>query len=310
MRAVLFGMIRSVQSLNVTWNSTLGSQFDRETFQPGSGYRFGFGDLNSFRVIGTDTAVSAAERDDFRASSNLTLPFGAGGTVSYTRSRSEGFDVRGGRRTQEQKGWPNVQLRWPQLPVPSMLSGVVLAAGLNLGYERVARTSELGLRSPQIRGGTDNQIPLSLTMTFRGGLTTQYTGRVSHGTTVDPTGDGETSGTNHSVQLSGVFQPPGFMQAKIKSPLQTQISFTQDDQRRCRYQPGADRGECTAFVDTSNRTASLQMDTQLNDLTVGIRMNWTARKNRVGTRTGSNQFQLALFGQFNFTAGQMQGGIR
>ena len=61
-------------------------------------------------------------------------------------------------------------------------------------------------------------------------------------------------------------------------------------------------------MDTSNRTASLQIDTQLNDLMVGLRMNWTGRKNRVGTQTGSNQFQFALFGQFNFTAGQMQQG--
>ncbi len=308
---VLLAVVRSVQSLSVTWNSTLGSQFDRETFQPGSGYRLGFGDITSFRVIGGDTAVSAAERNDFRASSNLTLPFGAGGTVTYSRTKSEGFDVRGGRRTQDQTGWPNVQLRWPQLPVPAKLAGVLLAAGFNFGYERIERTSELGLRSPQIRGSTDNQIPLSLTMTFRGGLTTQYTGRLSRGTTVDPTGDGETSGANHSVQLSGIFQPPGFLKSKIKTPLQMQMAFTQDDQRRCRYQPGTEGGECTTFIDTSNRTARLQIDTQLNDLLVGFRMNWTGRKSRVGTRTGSNQFQLALFGQFNFSAGQMQqGGIR
>ena len=225
----LLAVVRSVQSLSVTWNSSLGSQFDRETFQPGSGYRLGFGDLASFRVIDGDTAISAAERDDFRASSNLTLPFGAGGTVTYSRAKSEGFDVRGGRRTQDQKGWPNVQVRWPQLPVPAKLSGVLLAAGLNFGYERIERTSELGLRSPQIRGSTDNQIPLSLTMTFRGGLTTQYNGRLSRGKTVDPTGDGETSGANHSVQLSGIFQPPGFLKSKIKTPLQLQLAFTQDD---------------------------------------------------------------------------------
>ena len=128
---------------------------------------------------------------------------------------------------------------------------------------------------------------------------------------MDPTGDGESSGANHSIQMSGIFQPPGFLSSKIKTPLTLQLSIMQDDQRRCRYQPGGGEGECTAFVDTSNRTASMQIDTQLNELMVGLRMNWTGRKNRVGTRTGTNQFQLALFGQFNFTAGQTpQGGIR
>ncbi|MGD8277406.1 MAG: hypothetical protein PVH00_05240, partial [Gemmatimonadota bacterium] len=310
-KRVLLGLVGSVQSLSVTWNSTLASQFDRKTFQPGSGYRFGFGDLESFRVIGSDTAISAAERDEFRAQSNLTLPAGLGGTLTYTESKSEGFDVRGGRRTQEQKGWPNVRLRWPQVPVPSALSRVVLAAGLNFGYERVERTNLLGLRSPQLRGSTDNQVPLQLTLTFAAGLTTTYTGRISRGTTADPTGDGESAGTNHALHMSGVFEPPGFLSSRIKTPLTVQASFMQDHQRRCRYQPGVEDGKCTAFIDTSNRTASLQIDTQLNDLMIGLRMNWTGRKNRVGTRTGSNQFQIALFGQFNFTAGQVQqGGIR
>ena len=88
------------------------------------------------------------------------------------------------------------------------------------------------------------------------------------------------------------------------------LVLTQESQRRCRFQPGTVDGDCVAYVDTSNRSASLQVDTNLNDLTVGLRLNWTGRQNRVGTRTGSSQFQMALFGQFNITAGQMQGGLR
>jgi hypothetical protein len=306
----LLGLLGSVQNLSVTWNSTLGSQFERETFQPGAGYRLGFGDLGSFRAIGADTAISAAERDDFRASSNILLPLGSTVTLNYTRSSSEGFDVRGGRRTQEQTGWPNVRLRWPQLPVPGFMANALLAASFDVGYERILRTNRLGLRNPQTRGGSDDQFPVSVTLTFRGGISTQYSGRLSRGRTVDPTGDGETAGANHTLQLSGIFQPPGFMRSRIRSPLQTMLVVTQEDQRRCRFQPGAADGECTSYFDTSNRSASLQLDTNLNDLTVGLRLNWTGRQNRVGTQTGTSQFQLALFGQFNFTAGQTPGGLR
>lgn len=309
-RGALYATLRALQVVNVTWNSTLASQFERESFQPGTGYRLGFGDLASFRAIGADTAVSASKRDDVRLRSTFNLPLGSRLNINYTQSSTEGFDVRGGKRTQDQRTWPSLSYRVSGLPIPGFMSGMVLAASLELGFERIERESVLGSRSQQIRGGTDNRIPISLGLTLPGGIFTQYTGSLTRGTTVDPTGDGETDGTRHNFTLSGSLQPPGFLQPRISQPLVTRLVFSQDTQRRCRFQPGVENGDCTAFVDTSNRTASLTVDTNLNDLTVGFRINWNNRQNRVGTRTGSSQFQLAFFGQFNFTAGQAQGGIR
>ncbi len=297
--------VRPIQSVSLTWNSTLGSQFERESFAPGLGYQLGFGDLESFRAIGADTAYTANDRDDVRLSSLIALPRGAQLNVSYTRTGNEGFDARGGRRTQRQTGWPNVRLSWRQIPVPNAVTGFLLSLNAGMGYERIDRESVLGLRTPQLRGADEKRYSPELSMAFAGGLTASYNATISRAETLDPTGNGEQDATSHRVQLTGSFQPPGFMREKMRNPISTILSYTDDTQRRCRFRPAADTAEsCVDFVDTTNQTFGLTLDTVLSDITVGLRVNYTSRDNRVGTRTGSSQFQVALFGSFLFDSGE------
>jgi hypothetical protein len=96
------------------------------------------------------------------------------------------------------------------------------------------------------------------------------------------------------------------MSAKIKNPIRAMLTFTQDDQKRCRFRPAASADEpCVSFLDTSNRTLNFNLDTTLSDIEVGIRLNYTDRQSRVGTRTGSSQFQFAVFGNFSFQQGTL-----
>ncbi|MCI0437314.1 MAG: cell surface protein SprA [Gemmatimonadetes bacterium] len=301
-------LIQPVQSVNVTWNSTLGSQFEREDFAPGLGYQLGLGDLASFRAIGSDTAATASDRDDVRIGSLIALPRGAQLNVNYTRTASQGFDARGGKRTQQQTGWPNLRLAWRQIPLPASIQSVLLSVNAGLGFERVDRESVLGSRTPQIRGADERRWSPELSVTITGGITASYNGTISRAETMDPTGNGEQDGDSHRIQVAGIFQPPGFLREKMRNPISTILSFTDDAQRRCRFRPSAEATEtCVHFVDTTNRTFGLTLDTVLSDITIGLRVNYTSRDNRAGTRTGSNQFQVALFGGFVFESGEFGG---
>jgi hypothetical protein len=145
-----------------------------------------------------------------------------------------------------------------------------------------------------------------LRLTFAGGITASYTGSVIRGETIDPTGNGEQDGISHRLTVTGIFQPPGFMRAKLRNPITTSLSFIEDSQSRCRFRPQASAEDaCIAFIDSRNRTLNLNLDTSLSDITVGVRINYTDRQSFVGTRTGSSQFQFALFGRFLFTSGEM-----
>ena len=304
---VLYRLGSALQTVSLAWNSGVNSQFERAGFKPGLGYQFGFGGIESFRAIGDDSAAVALARDDVRLSSGIAVPFDGLLSLTYTEATMEGFDARGGSRTQDQTGWPNVRLSWRQIPIPEVIQGVVSAVSIGGGYERVIRSTTYGFFESQRRGAEEHRYPLELSVTLGQSLTTSYTGTIVDGTSTDPTGDAEQDRVNHSLRMSGSFQPPGFLGDKFQSPFQMSLILSDDTQRHCRHTAAGSTlgGGCVPFVDTSTRSANLTLDTILSDLTVGLRLSYTARDNHVGTRAGSNQFQLGLFGQFNFTAGRM-----
>jgi hypothetical protein len=195
---------------------------------------------------------------------------------------------------------------WRAIPLPQSISGFLVSASAGAGYERAERSSLLGGRNAVNRGGAEDRFPLELSLTFAKGVTTSYTGTITRGTSEDPTGDAENEGMNHTLQVSGIFQPPNFLRPKISNPISALLIFTQDDQRRCRFRLQSLAEEaCVHFVDTSVRTLNLTLDTRMSDINLGVRLGYTSRQNHVGTLTGSSQFQLGIFGQFNFAAGQM-----
>jgi hypothetical protein len=305
---LFYRALRPFQSVTLTWNSALASQFEREAFSPGFGYQLGLGNLDSFRAIDADTATAANQRDDLRANTNITLPLNVNLGIAYSHATTEGFDLRGGRRTQDQTGWPDVQLRWQNIPIPAAIGGVLLAASAGARFERIDRENVLGLRNPQVRTVLEHRYTPDLRLTLAGGVTASYTGSVLQGETVDPTGNGEQNSISHRLTVTSIFQSPGFLRSRLQNPITTSLSFTEDTQSRCRFRPQAAANDlCIAFIDSRNRAVNLNLDTSLSDITVGLRINYTNRQSYVGTRTGSSQFQLALFGRFEFVSGEVPG---
>ncbi|MBX6365447.1 MAG: hypothetical protein IRZ00_16375, partial [Gemmatimonadetes bacterium] len=310
------GIFDPFRPIELTWDGGLNSQFQRAGSAPGTAYQLGLGDLDAFRLVGADTAVNAGMRQAFRARSGVRLPFGTDITASYDRSRSDAYDLRGGRGVQTQRTWPNVQVSWMTVPIPKSLSGVVTRASLSGGLQRTFREdvfgsllAERGEGAALTRRGQSDEtnLPFQVSIGLGTTMTASYNLTLTNGTVSDPTGNAQKDGINQSVSISGFVQMPAALKASIPNPVQATLSLSQQGDRQCRVQVGVQMGACVPFVDYITRRFNLTLDTEINDLSVGLQMSYNARRSNIGTLNGNSQFQLSLFGQFNFSAGQLPG---
>ena len=80
---------------------------------------------------------------------------------------------------------------------------------LSSGFVRNTRQVVFGGRGQQRRDQEDVQIPLDVSVTWRGSVVTAYRGSFRAGESNDPTGDTEREGEQHQLSLSSAFLPPG-----------------------------------------------------------------------------------------------------
>ncbi|HEY0303594.1 MAG TPA: hypothetical protein VGC44_01420, partial [Longimicrobiales bacterium] len=311
-------LLSAIQPISLRINSALGSQFERETERPGLGYQFGLGDLEAFRILGIDSAITATETG--RREARTGVKFLRTGQVDliYSDVELQSFDARGGTRTQNDVTWPNVQLSWSEFPLPAFVKSILPRVGGRISFERVQKRQEFGGAFASDRGEDEYRVPFSFNLMLPARILATYTGTWSNGDKDDPTGDVKTEGFTHSVTFSGTFKPPGGM-ARMDQPMRTQLSLSQNTSMQCRFrQLGAttDDTQCIPYIDFRNRTFNFTLDTYVKDMIVGLQMSYTGRQDYVGIRRGSSQFQLGLFGEFNLNVGQipaaagMPAGIR
>jgi hypothetical protein len=308
--AMLRRQVGKVQPLELTWTRSLSSMFERELLMPSRGYQFGFGNLDAFRFMGGDTAARAQQRHDFRATTGLTLWRDAILGFSYRNNATLSYDARGGRRDARERAWPGGSITLRSLPLGSFFP----TASVSMGVERVRRESVIGAenRTGQERGSTSLDLVPRVSLGIGGGgapIMVSYDGRFSTGDSFEPTGRAEDFTGAHNVMITSVFMLPERLRGRLNQPLNVTLSLSQNTQRRCRVLESAAVQSCTAYVDFGNRTGSLRFDTSLNDLRIGTSIDYTARDTYVGLRNGTNQFQLMLFGEFNFSAGQLPAGF-
>jgi hypothetical protein len=188
--------------------------------------------------------------------------------------------------------------------LPQPLRATFTAASASFGVQRIERTQQLGTFTAD-RGVTELNFPFSLSLGLRYGLAFNYRGSWSAGRTLDPVGNAEGAGFQQDITLSGTFQPPARWRERLDGPIIISLNYAEQNQRQCRFQPTlAAQDGCIAFLDLGTRNASARIETKVSDLDVGLLLNYVGRQNHVGLRNGSDQFQLGIYGRFNFEAGQ------
>ena len=308
--AGLAKVVGAVQPVTVRLNTALGSQFERETRSPDLRYQFGLGDLESFRLMGIDSAIALTETARLEARTGIRLPKNAQLELSYTDVQNQAFDQRGGTRSDNDVIWPSVQLNWGDVPLPGFVRMIIPRMGGRISVERVRRHRTFGFAANQNRGENELRVPFSLNLTLPARLVASYTGTWTTGDREDPTGDVNTDAFTHQVNLSGTFKPPGSLAEKMNQPIRTSLSLSQNTSMNCRFKKldaTAEEQTCIPYIDFRNQTVNFTLDTFMSDMTVGLQMSYTGRQDYIGVRRGSSQFQLSLFGEFNLNVGQLPG---
>jgi len=290
--------IRALRPLTVTYQDGIVSRFNRDPVDPGLGYQFGFGGPEGFRIIEGDTAATFTDRSAWTLGWGVVLPGGFGIDAGFQQTEATTLDTRSDRRT-VLKRWPDVRARLPALTLPAATK--IRSVSLSSGITRIERETEFGGGGVQRRFDEDVQIPINLSVAWRGTLVTSYRGAFREGRGVDPTGNTERDRREHHITVSSLFVPPGGLAHRLDRAVRLSLIAGYTSERECRTTTA--RQECVAFLDQILRSVNLSLDTSVNGFEIGVQMSYDDRQSFVGQRTGSTQFQLMLWGQLQFSAG-------
>jgi hypothetical protein len=315
----LAALLRLLRPVDLTWSNGADSRFERQPIAPGVRYQFGALGYDPLRDADAGGAALAAAREGFRARGGIRLPLLARLDVAYLETTSAAYERGGGRYTHEEWSWPDLMLSWSEIPAPASLRGIIAYGAASVGYRRTRRSGrpsaapdpEPGAPGEGIvvgigeRTGEDLSIPIRFSIALANGLSGSYTGLLGEGFAGDLTGRTEQEIAEHAVQLAGRVPAPSNWREGTAAPIHAALTLATRTRRHCRV---ATEGECVPFVDLISRQLGLSLDTMVDQLNLGLQVSYNDRKSLVGLRSGSSQFQLTLFGEFNFEAGNFIGG--
>jgi hypothetical protein len=293
--------------VELSWSTGLASHFERETLGPGLGYQFGLVGFDAFRAVGRDSAATATIREAFQARGGIRLPLRGELGVGYRSNEGVAHDRGSGYYRREERGWPDLRLSFSELPLPSGARAVLAHGMASVGYQRTERLGRPGGDPAEARTAEEEMVPYQLTLALANGMNGSYFGVRSRGSAADPTGSSESVAMQHALQFTGSIAPPGALKERVEAPLHFALGLSLQTRRQCRVQAQAAEG-CIPFVDQANRQLSLTLDTVISQLNVGLEMSYNDRQSFVGLRSGSSQFQLAIFGEFNIDMNR-RGGV-
>jgi hypothetical protein len=286
------------------WSDGIFSRFNRDPVSPGNGYQLGWSGLEGYRVLDGDTAATLVERVSRQVSWGVAGER-AGLDATWGESDVVTLDARADR-TVRTETWPDVRARLDDLPMAGFLTTALQRVALSAGVRRSRREITYG-QAAQRRHLDERSIPMDVTFTWVGGLVTGYRAELETGRGEDPTGDTERDLTRHRLSVTSAFLPPFGLGREVPRPVRLSLLASYVDERECRVPAG--RSECVAFVDQINRALSMTLDTQVSDFEVGLVASYVDRQSFVGQQRGSTQFQLSVFGQFLFEAGDVGGEV-
>jgi hypothetical protein len=291
-------LLGSVRPLSVSYQDGLVSRFHRDPVDPGLGYQLGWGDTDEFRFLAGDTAATLTDQASWRLGSGIRTSGGASVEVAYQRSEASTLDTRSDRTT-TQRRWPDLRASLPPLTLPAFT--LIQRVTLSGGYAATERETVYGGRGLQRRFESDVQVPLDLSVSWKGTLITTYRGSFRAGESEDPTGLTDRTQSSHRLSVSSQFLPPGRWASRLDRPVRFSLLAGYTAERDCRTT--VTQEACVPFLDQIRRSLSMSLDTSVGGFEMGMQMSWDDRQSFVGQENGSSQFQLGVFGQLQFSAG-------
>jgi hypothetical protein len=295
-------LARSVRRLELGWGETLESRYDRVAAHPELGYQLALGGRSSFAGVSPGGPSLLADRTHWSARAQLELPGAVGITLSFADAVGLQAGPRG-ERADHTREWPGILARWSGVPFPSLLGNLMRNAALATGYAlQSQRWDERG--TGQVRSQRTVRFPLDLSLQWQGGFSTAYRGEWRLREVAGPLASTEQSSADHAASVGGAFAVPDVLSALFPAPLAVSLRYAHGEERECRLSmeltvclPGSE------FAGYRSRAWGLQLDTRASGMNVGLQFEHRDRLSRASDLSGSRQFTLSLFGQFNLSAG-------
>jgi hypothetical protein len=225
---------------------------------------------------------------------------------SYSSGETQVFDVRGGSRRQTNRQWPNVRLNSGSITIPQFMQAYVSRLNFSTSYARTRQEASQEGGGAET-SGHNNTVPLQVSLGLGRRLNASYSASFAWGSSRDLTGYMDSRNRSHSANLSGSFNAPEHLRETFRNPITMNARVQMQRGLRCRVRSQTGDDTCVPFLDDRSRSVGLSLDTLLEDLIVGFRLDYTSRESFVGMQSGSSQFQVGLYGQFNFSAGNFTG---
>ena len=287
------------------------SQFDRPGFDPGLGYRLGFGGIGGFLSQRDEDARSASEAVQDRLTTGLRLPLSLTITGTYGWRESNTWQLRGTRQQRQRNtelDWPNLQGRWLWNPGNPGLRRVVTTINATLGLQRRSSISEVlplgGAATGGLRFSTfTRSSPASLSISWAPGVTTA----AAYGkerTETDRLGS-VTFGDrrNVSADIRFAFRTPQEI-VPLRNAVRTSLRWSSAVSSTCVQQAGLPT--CLRIADSRRTEYNLTMDTDMPPNTnAGLAVGYVLADDRHLNRKTA-QFTLTATVRVFFQAGEIR----
>jgi len=297
-------ILEAVDPIFISRQGGLSARFFREPVSPGVGFQLGLVSRDALRFLDGDTASIFTGQTTWTGGTGVRLPLNLRLSGNYSESRTQILHVRSDRELLT-RSWPDLRIALTQVELPESARKVLESLSLSSGYRKNSMETSYGGRGVQRRQNEEWQIPVEMSATWAGPVTTRYRGTFSTGEGEAPTGKTRTQRYTHSLVLTSALTDPPLLKGRVDGPLRVSVGYQYTSELNCRVPSG--RTDCIAFLDFLNRSVSLTLDTVISPVEVGLHLTYTNRRSFVGQHDGSTQFQLGLFGQFLFDSGAFIG---
>ncbi|MGW8268240.1 MAG: hypothetical protein ACWGSQ_17875, partial [Longimicrobiales bacterium] len=287
--------VGALDPLFFTRQGGLNARFYRAAVDPGAGFQLGWGGVDDLRFLQGDTASIFTGRTTWTAGTGLRLPLNLRVSAAYSDTRIDVLHLRSDRALRN-RSWPDLRLSLTQVPLPEKVRRALQTLSLSSGYRENLQETTFGGVGLQRRQEEERQIPLDVSATWAGEISTRYRADFADGEGVDPTGDTRSRRRSHTFTLSSVIAQPPLIGSRLDGPLRVSLGYRYSSDLNCRIPSG--KSDCIPFVDFLDRSVNLTVDTRIIPLEVGVHLTYTDRQSFVGRHDGSTQFQLGIFGQF------------
>ena len=289
-------LLSSFQPVNVTYDAGVNSRFDRDPVSPGISYQFGWGSAEDLRFLDADTAAALTETRGWAVTGGLALPGGLSLISVFRDTDFSTLDARSDRQGRERR-WPDLRMSLPSIAMPGWSGMRRLALSGGIARRTVESTFGGGL---QRRYQETTDIPASVTVAWRGSVTTSYQTSISAGSATDPTGELRPDRHSHRVSFSSRFLPPWGLAELLDRPIDISLLGLLFSESNCRLTATVE--ECVAFLDRETRSLSLSLEAAVNEFELGMQFSYDDRRSYVGQRPGATNFRVLLFGEMRVSS--------